>query len=139
MKDGDKVKIHYTGSLSDGKVFDSSTGKEPLEFTLGAKQVIPGFEKAVSEMKPNEEKTVTIKADEAYGQKNEQLVKEIPKAAIKSDQQVQVGGKLMLKSPEGKQFPAVVSEVKKEVIKIDLNHPLAGKDLTFKIKVVAVN
>ena len=137
MKHGDKVKVHYTGTLDDGKVFDSSEGREPLEFTLGEGHVIKGFEEGVKEMKPNEEKTIKIKSKDAYGEKNDKLVLQVPRDKFPA--QIEKGGQLILKGPEGQQLPALISEIKKDIVVIDLNHPLAGKDLTFKVKVVSVN
>ena len=137
MKPGSKVKVHYTGTLDDGSVFDSSDGKEPLEFTIGSNQVIAGFENNIKEMKLNEEKTITIKPSDAYGEKNEQLIREIPRG--KFPPEIEVGGRLVLKSPEGQQIPAVVTEIKNDSVVIDLNHPLAGEELTFKVKVVEIN
>jgi len=137
MKQGDKVKVHYTGTLSDGKVFDSSEGKEPLEFEIGKKQVIPGFENGIKGMKLNEEKTIKIVPKEAYGESQKELIITVPKE--KFTQEVEVGGRLLLKGPQGQQIPAVVTEVTKDIIKIDLNHPLAGKELNFKVKVVGIN
>ena len=139
VKSGDTIKVHYTGTLDDGSVFDSSEGKDPLEFKVGEKQVIPGFEDAVRQMKVNEEKTITIPSDEAYGPKQKQLMWEIPRDKLPQEIEPQKGAQLMLKAPSGQQLPAFVSEVKDTSIVLDLNHPLAGKDLTFKIKVVAVN
>lgn len=137
MKPGSKVKVHYTGSLNDGSVFDSSEGKEPLEFTIGEKQVIPGFEDGIKEMKLNEEKTIKINAKEAYGDRDEKMVVSIPRDKFPPD--VQAGGTMILKGPEGQRFPAVVKEVRDNEVIIDLNHPLAGKDLNFKVKVVEIN
>lgn len=137
MKPGSKVKVHYTGILNDGKVFDSSEGKEPLEFTIGENQVIKGFENGIKEMKLNEEKTIKIKPNEAYGEKNEQLIMKVPRD--KFPPEVQVGGHLILKGPQGQSIPAVISEIKEGMVIIDLNHPLAGKELNFKIKVVGIN
>ena len=137
MKPGSKVKVHYTGTLSDGSVFDSSEGKEPLEFTIGEKQVIPGFENGVKEMKMNEEKTIKINAKEAYGERDERMVVSVPRDKFPPD--VQAGGTLILKGPNGERFPAVVKEVKENEVFIDMNHPLAGKDLNFKVKVIAIN
>ena len=138
MKPGTKVKVHYTGTFDDGKVFDSSEGKEPLEFTIGESQVIAGFENGVKDMKLDEEKTIKIKPEEAYGERHQQLIVKIPRDKFPAELNIEVGGRLVLKSPEGQNIPAVVSEVKKDVVVIDLNHPLAGKELTFKIKVVEV-
>ena len=137
MKPGSKVKVHYTGTLSDGTVFDSSEGKEPLEFTIGENQVIAGFENGVKDMKLNEEKTIKIKSEDAYGEKNSQLIISVPRD--KFPPEIEVGGTLILKGPNGERLPAVVKEVKNDVVVIDLNHPLAGKDLNFKVKVVAIN
>ena len=137
MKPGDKVKVHYTGTLNDGTVFDSSEGKQPLEFTIGENQVIPGFENGIKEMKLNEEKTIKISAKEAYGERNEKLITSAPRD--KFPPQVEVGGMLVLKGPNGERLPATVKEVKNDIVTIDMNHPLAGKDLNFKIKIVAVN
>lgn len=137
MNQGAKVKVHYTGTLNDGKIFDSSDGREPLEFEIGASQVVPGFENGIKEMKLNEEKTIRIKPSEAYGEKNPELIKEIPRN--KFPPEVQVGGHLILKGPEDRQIPAIVKEVKEDSVTIDFNHPLAGKELTFKVKVVGIN
>ena len=137
MKPGDKVKIHYTGTLNDGSVFDSSDGRDPLEFTIGENQVIKGFEDGVKDMKLNQEKTIKIKPEEAYGEKNEQLIISVPRD--KFPENIEAGGRLVLKDPDGQHIPAFVSEVKENAVVIDLNHPLAGKELTFKIKVVAIN
>ena len=138
MKNGSKVKVHYTGTLDDGAVFDSSETREPLEFTVGEGQVIPGFEDAVRDMNLNDEKTVKINPEQAYGHKMNQLIMQVPRDKFPAEVNIEVGGRLVLKSPEGQNIPAVVSEVKKDLIVIDLNHPLAGKELTFKIKVVEV-
>jgi FKBP-type peptidyl-prolyl cis-trans isomerase 2 len=137
LKNGDKVKVHYTGTLDDGTVFDSSEGKEPLEFVIGQNQVIPGFENGIKAMKLNEEKTIKIKPSEAYGESNEKLIVRIPKD--KFPPEVQVNGRLILKGPQGQQIPAVVKEIMETEVLIDLNHPLAGKELNFKVKVIAIN
>ena len=137
MKPGSKVKVHYTGTLNDGTVFDSSEGKQPLEFTIGENQVIPGFENGIKEMKLNEEKTIKIKPEEAYGEKNEQLIVSVPRSKFPPN--IEVGGMLLLKGPQGERISATVSEVKEDIILIDMNNPLAGKELNFKVKVVAIN
>lgn len=137
MKPGSKVKVHYIGSLNDGSIFDSSEGKEPLEFTIGENHVIPGFENGIKEMKLNEEKTIRINAKEAYGDRDEKMVVSIPRDKFPPD--VQAGGTMILKGPEGQRFPAVVKEVRDNEVIIDLNHPLAGKDLNFKVKIVEIN
>lgn len=136
MNSDDKVKVHYTGTLNDGTVFDSSDGREPLEFTIGANQVIAGFENGIKDMSLNQEKTIKISPSDAYGEKNEQLIVSIPRE--KFPQEIEVDGRLMLKCPQGQNVPAVVKEVKDDVVVIDLNHPLAGKELTFKVKIVGI-
>lgn len=137
MKPGDKVKIHYTGTLDDGTVFDSSEGKQPLEFTLGEGRVIAGFENGVKDMKLNEEKTIKISSKDAYGERDERMVVSVPRD--KFPPEVQAGGTLILKGPNGERLPAAVKEVKEDAVIIDMNHPLAGKELNFKVKVVAIN
>ena len=137
MNPGSKIKVHYTGTLDDGTVFDSSEGKEPLEFTIGENQVIEGFENAVKGMSLNQEKTFKIESKYAYGSVNDKLITDVPRE--KFPPQIEVGGRLILKGPERQNIPAVVTEVKEDVVTIDLNHPLAGKDLTFRIKIVGIN
>src|SRR3989338_4333185 len=137
MNQGIKVKIHYTGTLNDGKIFDSSEGREPLEFTIGNNQVIKGFEDGIKGMKLNDEKTIKIKAKNAYGERDERMVASVPRD--KFPPEVQAGGTLLLKGPNGERLPAVVKEVKDNIVVIDMNHPLAGKELNFKIKVVGIN
>jgi len=139
IKKGDKVKISYTGKLEDGNVFDSSEGKEPLCFEVGANQVIPGFDKNVNGMKKDEEKTFTLKVDEAYGPVREDLVQEFPKDKLPAEPEPKEGMMLIMQAPTGQQVPAKIVEVKDNNVKIDINHPLAGKALTFEIKVVGVN
>ena len=137
MKPGTKVKVHYTGTLNDGEVFDSSEGREPLEFTIGQNQVIPGFENGIKEMELNEEKTIKIKPEEAYGNSNNELVVTLPRERFPPE--VQVNGHLLLKGPDGQRVPAMIKEVNDNSVVVDLNHPLAGQELTFKVKVVGIN
>ena len=137
MKPGAKVKVHYTGTLSDGTVFDSSEGKQPLEFTTGNNQVIPGFENGIKGMNLNDEKTIKIEAKEAYGERDERMVVAVPRS--KFPPEIEAGGQLLLKGPEGQRIPAKIKEVKDNEVIIDLNHPLAGKELNFKVKVVGIN
>ena len=132
------VKVHYVGTFDDGTVFDSSKNSQPLEFVVGSGQVIPGFEKAVEGMKVDEEKDVKIKADEAYGERNEQLVRDFPKNIFPKEVEAKAGSIVTLQSKEGLPIPATVKAVGAENVTIDLNHPLAGKDLNFNIKVVEV-
>ena len=139
MKPGTKIKVHYTGTLNDGTVFDSSDGKEPLEFTIGNNEVIAGFENGIKEMKLNQEKTIKISPKDAYGEKNNQLIREIPRSKMPADINVEVGNQIVLKVPTGQQVASIVTEIAKDIIIIDFNHPLAGKELTFKVKVVGIN
>jgi len=137
IKKGDKVKVEYVGTLDDGTVFDDSAKHgQPLEFEAGAGQVIPGFDDAVIGMSPGEEKSIHIPVEGAYGPHVEGLVKQIPRANLPKDQEPQVGMMMLLTLPDGQKFPAKVCAVDKESISIDLNHPLAGQALNFKIKIV---
>ncbi len=135
-KSGDTVHVHYTGTLDDGTTFDSSQGREPLEFTIGAGQVIPGFDAAVDGLEIGESKTITIPAKEAYGEHNPEATQRVPKGAF--EQEPMVGGIVELSSPEGQRFSAVIVEVGEDDAVLDFNHPLAGKDLTFEIELVEV-
>ena len=138
VKKGDKVKVQYTGSLEDGTVFDSSKAGEPLEFTVGSGQMIPGFDKAVEGMKLNEEKKVTIKAEDAYGKRDEALIMEFPLASLPKNFKPEKGMMIPLQDPTGRQIPGTIIDITENSIIVDLNHPLAGKDLTFDIKVVGI-
>ena len=137
-KTGDTVKIHYTGTLEDGTEFDSSAGREPLEFEMGSGQVIPGFDTAVDGMTIGDSKTVTIPPGEAYGDRHDQLVQQVPKSALPDDMKPEVGMQLQSQSPEGQVMNLVVVEVEEESITVDANHPLAGKALTFAIELVEI-
>jgi FKBP-type peptidyl-prolyl cis-trans isomerase 2 len=138
VKENNTIKVNYTGKLSDGHVFDSSEGKEPLEFTLGKGQLIPGFEKGVINMKLNEKKTISIPKEEAYGDINKELILEVEKAQLPQEIKPEVGMGLVSKSQDGQEMNLVVVEVKNESIVVDGNHPLAGKDLIFDIEVVEI-
>ena len=137
-KSGNTVKIHYTGTLDDGTEFDSSAGREPLEFALGSGQVIPGFDTAVDGMTVGDSKTVTIPAGEAYGERHEQLVQEVPKTALPEDMKPEVGMQLQSQSPDGQVLNVVVTEVDDESITVDGNHPLSGQSLTFAIELIEI-
>lgn len=136
VKDGSNVKVHYTGKLTDGTVFDSSEGREPLAFTIGAGMMIPGFEKGVMDMAINEEKTINILPEDAYGEVREDMVAEVPKSQLPADMKVEAGMDLMSQTPDGQQMVVKVVEVKDDAIVVDANHALAGKELIFDIKVV---
>jgi peptidylprolyl isomerase len=137
-KSGDTVRIHYTGTLDDGTEFDSSAGRDPLEFAVGSGQVIAGFDKAVDGMEVGEKKSVTISPAEAYGERHEQLVQEVPKSALPDEISPQVGMQLQSQSPEGNVMNLVVTDVSNESITVDANHPLAGQALTFAIELVEI-
>ncbi|MEP2770913.1 MAG: peptidylprolyl isomerase [Fulvivirga sp.] len=137
-KKGDKVKVHYTGKLTDGSVFDTSQDREPLEFEIGAGMMIAGFDQAVTGMKVGDKKTAELSAEEAYGQKNDEMVVEVPKAQLPEDLKPEVGQQLGMQQPNGQNIPVVVTKVEEETIEIDANHPLAGKDLVFDIELVEI-
>lgn len=137
-KSGDTVRIHYTGTLDDGTEFDSSTGRDPLEFSLGGGQVIPGFDSAVSGMSVGDNKTVTIQPAEAYGQRHEQLVQQVPRSALPEEMEPVVGMQLQSQSPDGQVMNLVVVEIEEETITMDANHPLSGQALTFAIELVEI-
>jgi len=139
VKNNDTVKVHYTGTLTDGTIFDSSEDREPLEFTLGQGMLIPGFESAVIGMAVNETRTCNIPCDEAYGEKNPEMVQQVPKSQLPEDLKAEIGMQLMSSMPDGSEFPVMVIDVTDENITVDANHPLAGQDLTFEIKVVSIN
>ena len=140
VKQGDKVKVEYTGTLDDGSVFDASKNHgAPLEFEVGAKQVIPGFESAIVGMKKGEEKKVKLKPAEAYGDYNPQLIKRLPKEKLPQDKELKKGMMLVMGLPNGAQMPARITEVTDDSVSIDLNHPLAGKELNFEIKVLEIS
>lgn len=138
-KNGDTVNIHYKGSLDDGTVFDSSEGRDPLSFTIGSGQVIPGFEEAVTGMEVGESKSVNIPADKAYGQRNEEMVIEAPRDQVPPEITPEVGQQLQMGGPNGEVVVVVITEVTDEFIKLDANPPLAGKDLNFDIELVSIN
>lgn len=137
-KPGDTVRVHYTGKLGDGSVFDSSEGRDPLEFTVGSGQVIPGFDAAVSGMSPGDERSVTIPAADAYGDRKDDLVIEVERAQLPPDIDPAVGQQLQL-SQEGRAFVVTVADVAPESITLDANHPLAGEDLTFDLHLVGID
>ncbi len=138
VKANDTVRVHYTGKLDNGEVFDDSRGREPFELTIGQGMVIPGFENALIDMEVNEKKTVNIPKDEAYGDHRPELVQDVPKSQIPADINPAVGMQLMSQTPDGQQIPIMVTEVKDETITVDANSPLAGKDLTFDLEVVEI-
>lgn len=137
-KNGDTVKIHYTGKLEDGTTFDSSVDRDPLEFTLGKGEIIPGFEQAVVGMEPGESKSVDIPAEKAYGPHQKELVTEIDREKVPPKIDLEAGRQLQLQSPDGQKQVVMVTEVTESSVTLDANHPLAGKDLSFDIKLVEI-
>jgi peptidylprolyl isomerase len=135
-KNGDRVRVHYTGRLDDGQVFDSSREGDPLEFTVGAGEVIPGFDEGVRGMTVGESKTIQIQPDDAYGPRREALTTSVPREAAQFPVEPQVGMHFMLPLQDGNQIEVVVTEVTPDHITIDGNHPLAGERLTFDVELV---
>jgi peptidylprolyl isomerase len=138
-KSGDTVRIHYTGTLDDGTQFDSSAGREPLEFTLGSGQVIAGFDEAVTGMTVGDKKSVRMEADQAYGERREELVQEVPRSALPDEIKPEEGMALQSQSPEGHIMNLLVTSVADETITLDANHPLAGQALSFDIELVEID
>ncbi len=138
-KAGDQVKVHYTGRLSDGTVFDSSEGRAPLEFEVGAGMMIKGFDAAVNGMQVGEKVTAEIVAAEAYGESNPDLIIDVPRTNLPPDLNPEVGQQLAMSQPNGQQVPVKVAEVHDDKVVIDANHDLAGKDLIFDIELVSIN
>ncbi len=140
VKKGDTVKIEYTGTLEDGTVFDSSEKhNHPLVFEAGAGMVIPGFDNAVIGMKKGEDKEVKISPEQGYGPQRPELVRKFPRDKLPKDAEVKPGMILGVSLPTGQQLPAIVTEANEKEVTLDLNHPLAGKALNFKIKVIGIN
>jgi peptidylprolyl isomerase len=138
VKKGDTVKVHYTGKLEDGKEFDSSLERQPLQFEVGAGRVIKGFEDAVVGLEVGEKKTVTIPAKNAYGSYDENLLIEIPKKNVPKGIAPEVGMRLQLVNQQGQAAHVVVTEILDETVTLDANHPLAGKTLVFDLEVLEI-
>jgi peptidylprolyl isomerase len=138
VKNGDVVKVHYTGKLTNGEQFDSSTGREPLEFTVGAGQMIKGFDAAMPGMEVGEKKTINISAEDAYGERSEEAVIPFPKENIPADMKLEPGMQLNLTNQQGQPVPVIVMEVQEDVVLLDANHFLAGEALVFDIELVEI-
>lgn len=146
-KKGDKVRVHYTGRLEGGEVFDSSECREddcgcesgPLEFTIGDGNVIPGFDQAVVGMAPGDSKTVVIPADQAYGARIDEMVAVVPRKDIPADLSLEIGNQLEVTQEDGSSFPVLITEVTETTVTLDANHPLAGRDLTFDLRLVDIS
>jgi FKBP-type peptidyl-prolyl cis-trans isomerase 2 len=138
VKSGDTVRIHYTGTLADGSVFDSSEGRDPLEFTVGTGQVIAGMDGGLPGMKVGDKKRLEIAAEDAYGPVNDEARQAIPREGIPDDIPLEIGTQLQMQTPEGHVLPVTVVEVTEATVTLDANHPLAGKDLNFDIELVSI-
>ncbi|MFL5811331.1 MAG: peptidylprolyl isomerase [Flavisolibacter sp.] len=137
-QNGDKVKVNYHGKLRSGETFDSSEGREPLEFTVGSGQVIKGFDEGVKGMNVGDKRTVEINVEDAYGEKNEEMIIEFEKDQFPPDMNPEVGMQLMMNNGSGQSFPVTITEVRDESVLLDANHPLAGQDLIFDIELVEI-
>ncbi len=135
---GDQVRVNYTGMFTDGSVFDSSAGNEPLEFTVGAGEVITGFDSAVVGMQPGETRKVTVDPEEAYGPHNPEMVAEVERSLIPEDHRLQIGGFLEVSLESGNTLEVQIVELNDTTVKLDANHPLAGKELHFEIELLEV-
>lgn len=138
IENGKTVKVHYKGTLGDGTVFDSSEGREPIEFVIGESSVIPGFETAVTDMAVEETRTITIPCAEAYGETREEMIGQIPRANLPEDMEPEVGMMLQMNSPEGS-IPVRIVGLEEDTVTLDANHPLAGEDLTFELTLVEIS
>ena len=136
---GDTVKIHYTGTLDDGSVFDSSEGRAPLGFTLGSGQVIQGFDDAVTGMEIGESKTVRIPAQDAYGESRDDLILQVPRDQVPPEVELELGMQLSVQQQNGQAVPVTVVEITDDTVTLDANHALAGKALTFALELVSVD
>ena len=137
-KQGDTVKVHYTGKLEDGTVFDSSLEDDPLEFTIGEGDLIPGFEQAIVGMEPGESKIEKIPSEQAYGPYAEEMVIEIDRSYMPADFTPEVGQRLQVQQSDGEVVPVIITELNAETVTLDANHPLAGQDLIFEIQLLEI-
>ena len=137
-KNGDAVKVHYTGKLTSGEQFDSSAGREPLGFTVGAGQMIKGFDAAIPGMSVGDKKTINIAAADAYGERSDEAMIEFDRANVPADMKLEVGLPLTLQNQYGQPVPVIITEIREDVIVLDANHFLAGKELVFDIELVEI-
>ena len=138
VKDGDTVKVHYTGKLRDGSVFDSSENREPLEFTLGEGQIIPGFESAVLGMSVGDKAVAEIAPEDAYGPRRDEMVETVPRNEFPDHLEPEVGQMLRVSQPNGESLVVTIADVTDEAVTLDANHPLAGKELIFDIELIEI-
>ncbi|WP_448528804.1 FKBP-type peptidyl-prolyl cis-trans isomerase [Raineya sp.] len=139
VENGHVVRVHYTGRLTTGEIFDSSLGREPLEFTMGEGQMIPGFEQGILGMEVGEKKSIQVPCELGYGEVLEEMILEVPKSQLPFGMPLEVGTQLAINLANGGQIPAVMTAVSEETVTIDANHPLAGKDLVFEVQLVEIN
>jgi peptidylprolyl isomerase len=139
VQKGNTVGVHYTGTLNDGEMFDSSEGRAPLEFKVGEGQVIKGFDDAVLDMKVGDKKKVNIPVDQAYGDRNQDMLIQVPRTEFPQDMTPEIGMELQMSDDQGHVFPVIIAEVAENHVILDANHPLAGQDLTFDIEVVSIS
>lgn len=137
-KMGDAVKVHYTGTFEDGTVFDTSADREPLMFTVGGGQVIPGFDMAIIDMVPGDIKVVTIPAEDAYGPRSEELIAEVGRDRLPEDLELEVGQQLQLGLADGDQAVVMIVDLSDDTVTLDANHPMAGFELTFEIELIEI-
>jgi peptidylprolyl isomerase len=138
VKSGDKVKVHYTGQLRDGEVFDTSRDREPIEFEIGGGTVIPGFESGILGMEEGESKRISISAEDAYGPRQEELVATVAKNEFPDHITPELGQELQIKQPDGGVIKVIVSEMDDEIVTLDANHPLAGRTLFFDVELLEI-
>lgn len=138
IQDGDTVRVHYTGTLQDGTEFDTSRERSPLEFTVGEGQVIPGFEEIVKGLEPGDTETETLPPEQAYGPHDDQRILDVPREELPDDVEPEVGMQLEVQQPDGNRARVSITEISDESVKLDANHPLAGRELTFEIEVLDV-
>ncbi|WP_075997268.1 FKBP-type peptidyl-prolyl cis-trans isomerase [Salaquimonas pukyongi] len=139
VKTGDTVRIHYSGTLADGTQFDSSKGRDPLEFVVGSGQIIPGLDQAIPGMAVGDTKTVDVAADQAYGAVNPSAIQSVPRSQVPPEIELEVGMQLQIQAPDGRTVPVTVSGMDEESVTLDMNHPLAGEDLSFDIELVSID
>ncbi len=137
-KSGDTVRVHYTGRLADGTEFDSSAGREPLEFTLGAGNIIPGLDRGIQGMTIGQKATVEVACEDAYGKHHPEGVQQVPRSVLPEDANPQVGGMLQAQTGDGQRVNLIVTEVTEDMLTVDGNHPLAGKDLVFDVELMEI-
>ena len=138
VKEGDLACVHYTGKLDNGEVFDSSKDREPLEFVVGSGQLIKGFDKAVIGMKKGEKTNINLNPTDAYGERDDKRVQEVPREMLPKEPEPKEGMMLVLKAPTGQTMPAKIEKIEKDIVTVDLNHPIAGKKLNFEIEGVDI-